>query len=93
MYDEQNSIFETKEDLLQFLLQCRQAGIKRLKLNEVEVEFSDYALASDIASNTPSILTQPGQGAVSEEKSTSKTLVDTEAAEADEELLFWSSKG
>lgn len=77
-------MFETTQDLKEFLLWCQQARIKAIKVGDVEVQFSDLAFV-DIIAAEPTVK-------AAEERSTSKTLVDTEPEEVDEELLFWSAK-
>ena len=78
------SMFQTVQDLQEFFLWCQQAKIKAVKVGDIEVQFSDLAFIDIIA---PEIAQQ-----ASEERDTSKTMVDTAAEEADEDLLFWSSK-
>lgn len=75
-------MFKTTQELKDFFLWCQQAKIKAVKVGDVEVQFSDLAFL-DFVSEQPQ---------VAEERDTSKTLVDTAAEEADEDLLFWSSK-
>lgn len=75
-------MFKTTQDLQEFLLWCQQAKIKAVKVGDVEVQFSDLAFVDIIAS----------EASAAEERDTSKTLVDTAPDEADEDLLFWSSK-
>lgn len=75
-------MFKTTQELQDFLLWCQQAKIKAVKVGDMEVQFSDLAFIDAISQN----LTQ------SEERDTSKTLVDTAPDETDEDLLFWSAK-
>lgn len=75
-------MFKTTQDLKEFFLWCLQNGIESVKVQDVEVKFSNIAFLDKIASNS----------AVLEEKSTSKTLVDTLTDAEDEELLTWSSR-
>ena len=77
-------MFETTQDLQEFILWCQQAKIKAIKVGEVEVQFSDLAFID--------VITQQNPALPAEERDTSKTLVDTAPDETDEELLFWSSK-
>lgn len=77
-------MFKTTQDLQEFLLWCQQAKIKAVKVGDMEVQFSDLAFID--------ILSQEAIAPMTEERDTSKTMVDTAAEEADEDLLFWSSK-
>ena len=77
-------MFKTTQDLKEFILWCQQAKIKAVKVGDVEVQFSDLAFLD--------VITQQMEQPASEERDTSKTLVDTAPEESDEELLFWSSK-
>lgn len=77
-------MFETTQDLKEFILWCQQAKIKAVKVGDVEVQFSDLAFVDIIAAD-PAIK-------MAEERDTSKTLVDAATDELDEDLLFWSAK-
>lgn len=75
-------MFKTTQELQDFILWCQQAKIKAVKVGDVEVQFSDLAFIDIVAAEASS----------AEERSTSKTMVDTTPEEADEDLLFWSAK-
>jgi hypothetical protein len=77
-------VFKTTQELQDFILWCQQAKIKAVKVGDLEVQFSDLAFIDVIAPEIAKL--------ASEERDTSKTMVDTAADEVDEELLFWSSK-
>lgn len=76
-------MFKTTQELQDFILWCQQAKIKAVKVGDMEVQFSDLAFIDIIA---------PLEAQQAEERDTSKTLVDTSPDEADDDLLFWSSK-
>ena len=78
-------MIKTLSELRDFISICRQAKIKAAKFGDVQVEFSELAFIDAIAE------TEPNSG--TEERDTSKTLVDSGDAESDEDLLFWSAKG
>lgn len=73
-------MFKDIQNLLEFIENAKKANIKSFQIGDIKVEFSDFAFVENIA-NVPK----------SEERSTSKTMVDTLSGEEDEELLFWSS--
>jgi hypothetical protein len=79
-------MFKNPEDLLQFLLRCRNAKIKAIKVGDIEVSFSELAFVDAVVAEEIG----------TEQRNTSKTLVDTLPAETtaseDDELLFWSTK-
>lgn len=80
-------MFKTTQELQDFILWCRQAKIKAIKVGDMEVQFSDLAFIDVITEAAPEVQQ-------TEERNTSKTLVDTlPAEESDEDLLFWSAKG
>jgi len=83
-------MFKNSQELKDFILWCLQQRIKSVQVGETKVEFSDYAFI-DILTAPPA---NSGLGPQSEEKDTSKTLVDTMQMDAKEEedLLFYSSK-
>jgi len=74
------------EEFKALVLWAKSEGLKRIKLNDIEVEISDYIIASDLAAK---------QGLQEEPLSTSATMVDTEKTtkEEDDQLLYWSSQG
>lgn len=81
-------MFKTTTDLLEFIEEAKKAHIKSFKIGEIEVQFSDIAFLESFQSQA---LDNPKQ---TEEKNTSKTLVDTlPGGESDDEMLFWSTKG
>lgn len=77
-------MFSNPEDLLRFLLQCRDARIQAIKVGDIEVKFSELAFIDSVVEASTG----------NEQRNTSKTLVDTlpNNQQEDEELLFWSTK-
>lgn len=74
------------KELKELIIWAKSEGIKRLKVGDVDIEISDIAVIEKFAAND-SVKGEP--------LSTSKTLVDTEVPDADEEkeLRYWSSRG
>lgn len=68
-----------------FIDWARSAGLQKVKLGDIEFEFSQAAMIEKYIANDV-IKTEP--------ESTSKTMVDAEpnAAADDEEALFWSAR-
>jgi hypothetical protein len=75
-------MFENEAQMRAFILWAKETKLKRFKLGEIEVEFSDLAFI-DPVTDMPEV-TDFEQ----------KTLVDTEPVDQKEEneLLFWSSR-
>lgn len=78
-------MFKTDNDLKDFILWCRTHSIESVKVDNIEVKFSQYAFIDTL---TASELGNAG----TEERNTSKTLTDTAEPESEDDLLFWSSK-
>jgi len=74
-------MFENIQSLLEFIENAKKANIKSFQIGDIKVEFSDFAFIEKMNSDVSK----------SEERSTSKTMIDTLSGEEDEELLFWSS--
>lgn len=74
------------DDVKAFIIWAKSQGIKRIKLSDIEVEISDITIATESEARTTGLL--------SEERSSSKTLTDTETVDASEEqeLLMWSTR-
>lgn len=81
-------MFKSTQDLQEFILWCLQNGVERVKVDNLEVQFSNIYLAEKLMAAPAT--TEPVKA--NEERDTSKTLVDTVPNDADEELLFWSAK-
>jgi diphthamide biosynthesis methyltransferase len=81
-----DNMFETTQDLLEFIENAKKAGIASFKIGSVEVQFSSVAMLEAYEAN------QATSVIGTEEKNTSKTLTDTLSAEDEEELLMWSAK-
>lgn len=76
-------MFKDTKELQDFILWCRKGRIKTVQVGDIKVEFSDLAFIDEIAVVEPE---------TTEEKDTSKTLVDTDQQTDEEDLLFWSSR-
>ena len=83
-------MFDNSEKLKEFILWAKSQRIETVKIGEIEVRFSNLAFIDDLASLEQE-LTAP-VSAKTEERNTSKTLVDTLSTDDDEELLTWSSR-
>jgi hypothetical protein len=70
-------MFDTVDDLKQFIVWAQKAGLKSVKVKDIEVEFSELHRA----------MTEPSQSTVS----SVATSLDVEE-EVDEDLLFHSSR-
>lgn len=80
-------MLKTTSELQEFILWAKEARIKAFKVAGVEVEFSDLAFIDAISEITPEASSK------TEEKDTSKTMVDTLNTDLeDEDLLFYSAK-
>jgi len=79
-------MFETTQELKDFILWCQSVKIKTIKVGNTEVQFSDYAFLD--------ALTGLGekQQPTNEVLSTSQTLADDAKPTEDEDILFWSAK-
>lgn len=83
-------MFETTQELKDFILWCHSVKIKTIKVGNTEVQFSDLAFLdslTDLGTDMPL--------KANEERDTSQTLVDAapKPNEAeDEDMLFWSAK-
>jgi hypothetical protein len=77
------------ESIKSLILWAKSNKIKKLKVQDVEVEFSDLAFIEDL------VAADLGKPKLGEEYDSTKTLVDTvnpsEAKDDDESTLFWSS--
>lgn len=80
-------MFDDTQSLLEFIELAKEAKIKSFQIGDIKVEFSDLAFLDSL--QPEAILGQPTQ---TEEKNTSKTLVDTLQTEDEDDLLFWSTK-
>lgn len=81
-------MFKTTQELQDFILWCRQAKIKAVKVGDMEVQFSDLAFIDAISELTE----YKGE----EERNTSKTLHESpdpsEIPDSEEDLLFLSAQ-
>lgn len=84
-------MFKTTQDLKEFILWAKDQRIEAVKVGDVEVKFSTLAFLVPDEMNLDQETAKP---ASTEERNTSKTLVDTltNTDEEDEELLTWSSR-
>jgi hypothetical protein len=84
-------VIKTTQELKDFVLWAKEAGIKSFKIADLEVCFSDLALndATYLATEPEALPTRQ-----TEERDTSKTIVDEliNSNITDDEDLFWSSK-
>jgi hypothetical protein len=81
-------MFKTVSELQEFILWAKKERVESFKAGDVEVSLSAYAFIDAISELSP----EP-QSHKTEERNTSKTLVDTlNTTEDDEELLFFSAK-
>jgi hypothetical protein len=78
-------MFKTTSELQDFILWCQRAKIKSIKVDTVEVEFSDLAFLESISEEQASLAQQQTRV----EEKLSEIADKTE----EEELLFWSTKG
>lgn len=76
-------MFKNTEDLKDFIIWSKSQKIKRIKLDAIEVEFSDIAHLENI--------NVPGMAEISAEDLLKQKLSDAE--DNDENLLFASSSG
>lgn len=74
-------MFKNVEELRDFILWAKSEKLKRIKVGEVEVEISDYALAEDLLPSTSQTLSAEPQSA--EELKRIK--------KEEEDLLMWSA--
>jgi len=81
-------MFKTTQELQDFILWAKGAKVKAFKIGDTEVEFTELAFIDAISEIEPEAVLK------TEEKNTSKTLVDTLTEEDlnDDELLDWSSR-
>lgn len=72
-------MFKDVAELKNFIVWAKKQGIQKAKIGDIEFEVSIVSQAIDYQA--------------SEEKTTSKTMVDTEKStkEEEDELLFWSA--
>lgn len=87
-------MFKSTQDLQEFISWAKQQRIELVKIGDVEVRFSTLAfidLETGALNQDSELATKPAK---TEERNTSKTLVDTleNVEEEDEELLTWSSR-
>jgi len=82
-------MFKDTQELKDFILWCRDQRIKSVSTGQLTVEFSDYAFLDVVMPVAESAFDK-----LSEERDTSKTLVDSMQVDPKEEedLLFYSSK-
>jgi len=80
-------MFKTTSELRDFIVWAKLQRLKSFKAGQIEVTFSDLAFLEAMDEPLPGVQK-------TEEKNTSKTLVDTlsDADLEDEELLNWSSR-
>ena len=76
------------QELLDFIEYAKEQKIKSFQIGEIKVDFSELAFIDQLASDG-----SMGRRMQTEEKDTSKTLVDTLSEDNEDDLLFWSSKG
>ena len=76
-------MFDNKTDLMEFLLQCRKAKIKAIKVGEIQVEFSELAFVEDYPGAAEPLEQPTGQD---------HAQVTNEPEQTDDEVLFWSAK-
>lgn len=77
------SMFKTTQELQDFILWCREAKIKAIKLDQMEVQFSDLAYIDSIADS----VTEKAL----ESQANSEAAVGQSEQTDDDEALFWSS--
>lgn len=87
-------MFKTTEDLQEFISWAKKQRIELLKVGDIEVRFSTLAFVDEATGGLIPSDESASQTAKTEERNTSKTLVDTleNVAEDDDELLMWSSR-
>lgn len=89
--DKQQAFDETDiERLTEYML---EVGLKRLKVGTLELELSETAISIALSKQIEATEFAPAKQKDTEEKDTSKTMVDTEELSDKEydELLNWSA--
>lgn len=80
-------MFKTTHDLREFILWCRQAKIKAVKVGNVEVQFSDLAFLNE---EDLTELSEVSLKQLKADASMQEAVDAKEAEDEDNDLLFWS---
>ena len=76
-------MFDTIQDLQEFILWCRDQQIKAVQVGETKVEFSDYAFLEKVS--------QFSEAVEKRELADQNEAEKRDLAAEDEDLLFWST--
>lgn len=87
-------MIENVSELQELIEWCKANGVKSLKISDIEFELSDMALSEKYIDQS-----MPQGKPIKDQESnslTTKTMIDTmdpeQAAQEDDEMLFWSSR-
>lgn len=83
-------MFKTTDELKSFILWAKSTKVLQLKVGDIEVIFAPHALQD---ANEPDLTSPVATKTGTEEKNTSKLLVDDMQADIDDEELLFHSAG